>query len=97
MTKLTNEQAEKVLAGVRAAQEEAGLTEIQGWIESGQAWKLEGAVGRAAMNHLETGECFLPTVSHRDAYGNKVPSRDELKPGSKGTLENSARFYEIEV
>lgn len=33
----------------------------------------------------------------RDYWGNLIPYREMLKPGSKGTLENSARFYEIEI
>lgn len=31
----------------------------------------------------------------RDYFGNVIPYRELLQPGTKGTLENSARFYGI--
>ena len=71
-----------------------GCDEMQKLILSGDAWKMEGSYGRAAMAGLESGQFFLPDVTTFDYYGNRVPSRDELKPGTKGTLENSSRFWE---
>lgn len=68
---------------------------LQKMIHSGAAWKMEGSIGRAAMNALESGACFLPNISHFDYYRNRVPARKELKKGTKGTLENSKRFYSI--
>jgi hypothetical protein len=59
---------------------------MQALINSGQAWKMEGSVGRQAMHMIEAGLCVLGTKSHRDYYGNKVPSRYEVKPGTKGSL-----------
>jgi hypothetical protein len=67
---------------------------MQDMINSGQAWQMEGSIGRAAMDLLESGACMLPLTPHSDAYGNRVPSRDMLQGGSKGTLENSIRFWE---
>lgn len=75
-------------------QEEFGYTELQGLINSGLAWKLEGSIGRQAMEALESGACYLPTKTYRDHYGNIVPDRNLLEDGSKGTLLNSKRFYE---
>ena len=46
------------------------------------------------MSLLRSGECYLPEVSHRDAYGNRVPSRNELMKGTRGTIENSIQYYE---
>ena len=74
-------------------QEAYGYKELQDLINSGNAWKLEGSVGRSAMNALESGACYLPTKTYRDYYGNVVPSRDLLKKGTKGTLLNSQRFW----
>ena len=71
-----------------------GYTSMQDMINSGQAWQMEGSIGRAAMDLLESGACMLPLTPHSDAYGNRVPSRDMLQGGSKGTLENSIRFWE---
>jgi hypothetical protein len=71
-----------------------GLTEMQNMINSGEAWRMEGSYGRAAMDNLESGACYLPQERHNDFYGNTVPSRDDLKSGTKGTLENSINFWE---
>lgn len=67
--------------------EEEWIEGYQGLIDSGLAWKLEGSVGRTAMNLIERGFCTLGKESHIDSYGNKVPSRYEVKPGTKGSLE----------
>jgi hypothetical protein len=69
------------------------VRQMQAWIDSGTVWHLEGAMGREAMRALETGACFLPEQDHRDFWGNRVPDRRRLEPGTKGTLENSARYW----
>jgi hypothetical protein len=58
-----------------------------------EVWKFEGSYGRQAMSLLEEGACFLPDEPTYDYYGNRLPSRNELKPGTKGTLENSINFW----
>jgi hypothetical protein len=68
---------------------------MQRLIDSGAAWSLEGSCGRAAMEALESGACFLPTEPKRDYWGNTVPSRFAVQAGTKGSLENSARFYGV--
>jgi len=91
---------------LRAAQAERSDHDAQPWdygdpvvlqslIDSGQAWVLEGSVGRAASDALKSGVCFLPTQCSRDFWGNLIPARQLLQPGSKGTLENAARFYDL--
>lgn len=91
---------------IRAAQQAAGEGEawdhgtpsvMQQLIDSGQAWRLEGSCGRTAMRALESGACFLPEVPYRDYYGNVVPARSMVKSGTKGTLENAARFWGVKV
>lgn len=67
---------------------------IQDQINSGLCWKLEGSVGRFAMNMLESGVCMLPLVPRIDAYGNRVPSRKELKPGTTGSYKNCSNFWD---
>lgn len=68
---------------------------LQKLINNGQAWHMEGAVGRAAMDALRSGACYLPKKSFTDAYGNKVPSRDELQSGTMGTIQNSIKYYNL--
>ena len=60
---------------------------IQGLIDSGQAWLLEGSVGRQCMAAIEDGTAILGPTGHRDYWGNYVPGRDEVKPGTKGSVE----------
>lgn len=60
---------------------------FQDLIDSGQAWRLQGNYGRTAMAMIRSGQCLLGPVGHRDAYGNYVPSRDEVQPGSPGSQE----------
>ena len=75
-------------------QEEFGYTELQGLINSGLAWQMEGSIGRSAMQALESGACYLPTKTYKDYYGNVIPDRNLLEEGTKGTLLNSKRFWE---
>lgn len=87
---------------VRNAQKEAGTSDpwnyevphvMQSLIDSGAVWKMEGSCGRTAMSMLETGACFLPESPSKDYWGNYIPSRNELKDGTKGTLSNSVAFW----
>jgi hypothetical protein len=63
------------------------IRKCQKLINSGNAWRLEGSFGRYAMNMIENGFCMLGLKGHRDYWGNYVPSRFEVKPGTKGSRE----------
>lgn len=58
---------------------------FQTMINSGDAWKLQGSYGRAAMGMIESGYCMLGKERRRDYYGNKVPSRFDVIEGTKGS------------
>jgi hypothetical protein len=60
---------------------------LQTMIDSGDAWRMEGHMGRTAMACIEAGCCTLGPTGHRNFYGFYVPSRDEVEPGSKGSVE----------
>jgi len=60
---------------------------MQAAIDSGQCWHMEGSMGRAAMDMLRCGACVLPEVPHKDYWGNTVPSRFQVQPGSTGSME----------
>lgn len=75
-------------------QEKTGYQELQKMIDTGDVWHFSGATGRAAMDALRSGACWLPVESYKDHYGNRIPSRNELKPGTTGTLENSINYYD---
>jgi hypothetical protein len=77
---------------VKRLQKEMGYATMQQLVDNGQAWMMEGGVGREAMYLLEIGAVMLPKRPHQDYYGNTIPSRDWLKEG-KGTFKNSVNFY----
>lgn len=78
---------------IKSIQIEQGIWPMQEWINSGAAWRLEGSVGREASYFLEIGACMLPKTSMVNAYGGVVPSRDMVEKGSKGSFQNSVKYY----
>lgn len=62
-------------------------------IDNGMAWKMEGRVGRKAMEYLSIGACFLPLTTHYDYWGNEIPARTKVDSGSMGSLLNAKRFW----
>ena len=78
---------------IKRLQKERGFANMQKLIDSGDVWKMEGSMGREAMVMLRMGACMLPKTAHRDYYGNKIPSRDELKSGTQGTYANSVNYF----
>lgn len=66
------------------ASAEQRLLALQRAINSGM-WSLQGSYGRAMMAAIEDGQCMLGTHSARDYWGNYIPSRDEVKEGTKGS------------
>ena len=83
--------AEEILNAVKGLQWAGALDseplKTQALINSGLAWRLEGAIGRAAMRAIENGEALLGWSAHTDAYGNRIPARDEVQEGTKGSLD----------
>ena len=59
---------------------------LQSAINSGTAWSFQGSYGRAMMGAIEAGQCCLGRSGARDYYGNYIPSRTEVKRGTKGSL-----------
>lgn len=66
---------------------EAHYSALQRAINSGSAWSLQGSYGRAMMEAIEAGYCLLGHKPARDYWGNRIPSRDEVKPGTKGSYD----------
>lgn len=60
---------------------------FQKLINSGQVWHLQGMYGRRASELLEAGLVTLGDKGYHDYYGNYVPSKKEVKSGTKGSPE----------
>lgn len=73
------------------------IEHMQDWIDKGYAWSMEGAVGREAMRGLELGMYFLPNQSFTNPYGQHIPSREEIRIGTEGSLDNAYDFYQDEM
>ena len=78
---------------IEILQRENDITEIQDLINSGEAWLMDGKTGRRAMSLLSIGACYLPLVDYEDYWGNVIPGRTKVKPGSTGSLKNSKQFW----
>jgi len=76
------------------ATEDEQIECYQALIDSGTAWRMEGHVGRTAYGLIEAGLCVLGEVGHKDYWGNYVPSRHEVQPGTKGSVEYAAARQE---
>jgi hypothetical protein len=68
------------------ATEEEYFLSIQRAINSG-AWSLQGSYGRTMMDAINAGRCVLGRNRARDYWGNTIPSRDDVKQGTKGSYD----------
>lgn len=78
---------------IRQLQRQYQCDQLQRMIDQGSVWHFEGSMGRSAMDALERGVCFLPDKECFDFWGKRIPPRTELQPGTKGTLENSSKYW----
>ena len=63
------------------------LEAMQALVDSGQVWRMEGSMGRHAMALIESGLIMLGPEPSHDYWGNRIPSRFEVVPGTKGSAE----------
>lgn len=59
---------------------------IQAQINSLEAWKFEGSVGRAMMDAIKSGRCCLGFDRTADYWGNTIPGRDDVQDGTVGSV-----------
>jgi len=59
---------------------------MQRAINSG-LWGMQGSYGRAMMDAISAGLCMLGHNRASDYYGNTIPSRDDVKAGTKGSYD----------
>ena len=72
--------------------EEDEIAFFQSMIDNGSVWHFQGHYGRTAADLIESGYCVLGPNGVRDYWGNYVPSRDEVEPGTKGSVEYANRL-----
>jgi hypothetical protein len=72
--------------------EDSTVQMFQSMINDGSVWHLQSSYGRIAMELLKDGKCMLGEVSYCDPYGNKIPSRYEVQPGSFGSEEYQKKY-----
>jgi hypothetical protein len=65
---------------------------IQRAINAG-AWSFQGSYGRAMMDAINAGRCLLGNNASRDYWGNTIPSRSDVKAGTKGSFDYVADAY----
>ena len=58
---------------------------VQRAINAGH-WSIKGSYGRAMMAAINSGHCLLGPNAARDYWGNAIPSRDDVKEGTKGSI-----------
>ena len=75
--------------------EDASFDEIvvlyQFLIDNGQAWHMEGHVGRTASRLIEDGYCTLGPERVKDYWGNIIPAITDVEPGTKGSAKYAAQ------
>lgn len=76
-----------IIDGLVEADEFEEAKALQRAINGGAAWSFQGSYGRAMMDALKSGLAMLGKASARDYWGNYIPARDEVKPGSFGSRE----------
>jgi hypothetical protein len=82
------------LEQITELQKQYGLDVWQRRINSGSCWTMEGWYGRRAMELIECGACMLSEERQTDYYGSLIPSRNDVKDGTKGSLGNSQAFWQ---
>lgn len=76
-----------IIEGNIDAEPEEYFEAMQRQINDGVIWRLQGSMGRAAMDAIKSGNCMCAKAPCKDYWGNTVPARDMLQPGSFGTKE----------
>jgi len=72
------------------------MASIQRAINSGSAWSLQGFYGRTMMAAIEAGDCLLGRNRASDFWGNTLPSRTDVREGTKGSYEFVANSRGVE-
>ena len=50
-------------------------------------WSMQGSYGRTMMDAINEGRCMLGVKDYKDYWGSHIPSRDQVKEGTKGSMQ----------
>lgn len=75
-----------IIEGDTTATTQQYYESIQKAINTG-LWGMQGSYGRAMMAAIQEGYCLLGHNEARDYWGNHIPSRDQVKAGTKGSFD----------
>tara|TARA_R110002050_G_scaffold150400_7_gene277130 strand:- start:2889 stop:3206 length:318 start_codon:yes stop_codon:yes gene_type:complete len=78
---------------IRLLQKQYGFKLYQDLIDSGEAWKIGGEITKDCKNAINSGACFLAYKSYHLNIFNSIPSRYQVKRGSKGSVEASKKYW----
>lgn len=67
--------------------------DMQVTINGGSGWRMQGSMGRAMMAAIESGQNMLGKTDTHDYYGNHIPSREQVKAGTKGSYDFVVEHY----
>jgi len=87
------------LADIQTLEEDENATPeeihlaLQRAINSGTGWGLQGSYGRSMMDAISSGRCLLGRSGTRDFFNNYIPSRAEVKQGTKGSYDYVKQHY----
>ena len=84
MKTMTLDDVYAIESGEGINEEQKYYLALQRAINSG-AWGLQGSYGRSMMHAIEGGYCLLGEARARDYWGNAIPSRTDVKGGTKGS------------
>ena len=76
----------EIIEGEQEADQVQYYETIQKAINTG-LWGLQGSYGRTMMDAIKGGYCLLGHNRATDYYGNTIPSRDDVKAGTKGSFD----------
>lgn len=60
---------------------------LQQVVNDGTAWLMQGSFGREVMRRMESGDIMLGQIARCDFWGNRIPSRDDVLAGTKGSRQ----------
>ena len=76
----------EIIEGDTTATTQQYYETIQKAINTG-LWGMQGSYGRTMMAAINEGYCMLGHNEAHDYWGNHIPSRDQVKAGTKGSFD----------